>query len=395
MHSIGEAARDSGLSVSALRFYDRAGVLAPAWVDPATGYRWYRAGQLAEARLLARLRRVQMPLPDIRLILASWSGAEPDLVRHLLARHVRRLETGLFNARRELSTVHELLTQREKPMNDVSVATGPRRLTVSASELATALDAVRFAVGSDPELPVLGGVLFDSEGDALQLVATDRYRMAVARTVTAGDEPTPDGAAAGSARSRGGRNEPSGAERGGERLRTVVPAPLVDAMRALLREDRGTVHLTLASDQLSLETPSRSATGRCLDVVFPDYRRLIQLPPGHRVSVDVASLREAVESGPVWDSDPREGDIRGRDAVPPEVTVLDWSEDGQVRVVADGETDGLGHLAVNREFLLNALAAGARDRLVLEFRNATTPLTIHRPDTEHTFSMLMPVRLTA
>ncbi len=30
MRSIGEMARDSGLSVSALRFYDRAGVLVPA-----------------------------------------------------------------------------------------------------------------------------------------------------------------------------------------------------------------------------------------------------------------------------------------------------------------------------------------------------------------------------
>jgi DNA-binding transcriptional MerR regulator len=32
MRSIGEMSRDGGLSVSALRFYDRAGVLVPAWV---------------------------------------------------------------------------------------------------------------------------------------------------------------------------------------------------------------------------------------------------------------------------------------------------------------------------------------------------------------------------
>lgn len=57
MRSIGEMARDSGLSVSALRFYDGAGVLVPAWVDPVSGYRWYGAEQLEESRLLARLRR--------------------------------------------------------------------------------------------------------------------------------------------------------------------------------------------------------------------------------------------------------------------------------------------------------------------------------------------------
>lgn len=37
MRSIGEMARDSGLGVSALRFYDRTGVLVPAWVDPVSG----------------------------------------------------------------------------------------------------------------------------------------------------------------------------------------------------------------------------------------------------------------------------------------------------------------------------------------------------------------------
>ena len=46
--------------------------------------------------------------------------------------------------------------------------------------LAAALDAVRFAVGADPELPVLTGVLFDLDGATLRLVATDRYRMALA-----------------------------------------------------------------------------------------------------------------------------------------------------------------------------------------------------------------------
>jgi DNA-binding transcriptional MerR regulator len=40
MRSIGEMARASGLTVSALRFYDGAGVLVPAFVDPETGYRW-------------------------------------------------------------------------------------------------------------------------------------------------------------------------------------------------------------------------------------------------------------------------------------------------------------------------------------------------------------------
>ncbi len=82
IRSIGEMARDSVLGVSALRFYDRAGVLVPAWVDPVSGYRWYSPEQLAEARLSARSRRAGIPLADIRLVPAGWSSAATDLVRH-------------------------------------------------------------------------------------------------------------------------------------------------------------------------------------------------------------------------------------------------------------------------------------------------------------------------
>lgn len=77
MRSIGETARDSGLSVSALRFYDGAGVLVPVRVDPASGYRWYGPEQVEEARLLARLRRAGMPVADIRLVLAGWAARTP------------------------------------------------------------------------------------------------------------------------------------------------------------------------------------------------------------------------------------------------------------------------------------------------------------------------------
>ena len=55
---IGRVAALSGLPVSALRFYDGAGVLPPAMVDPASGYRFYLPSQVATARLVAHLRRV-------------------------------------------------------------------------------------------------------------------------------------------------------------------------------------------------------------------------------------------------------------------------------------------------------------------------------------------------
>lgn len=76
----------------------------------------------------------------------------------------------------------------------------------------------------------------------------------------------------------------------------------------------------------------------------------------------------------------------------PDLSVLRVQDGGSVTLCADGDDDP-DRVAVNREFLLAALAAGARDRLVLEFGAPAAPIVIRRPDDEGAFSMLMPVRL--
>ncbi len=85
-------------------------------------------------------------------------------------------------------------------------------------------------------------------------------------------------------------------------------------------------------------------------------------------------------------------DARGEFSTFRAVSVLRAADDGTVIVCADGD-DGLDNVGVNREFLLDALAAAARDALVLELGAPTAPLAIRRPDAERAFSLLMPVRL--
>lgn len=101
--SIGVFARRSWLSPKALRLYERQGLLLPAAVDEHNGYRWYREEQLETARLIARLRRLDMPLAGIaeivvaadprsqaELIGAYWSAQEhATAVRRELVTHLR------------------------------------------------------------------------------------------------------------------------------------------------------------------------------------------------------------------------------------------------------------------------------------------------------------------
>lgn len=75
--SIGEFAAATQLSPKALRIYDDQQLLAPARIDAASGYRFYRADQVAIGRLIRTLRDMGLSLSDIAALVASRNdGAE-------------------------------------------------------------------------------------------------------------------------------------------------------------------------------------------------------------------------------------------------------------------------------------------------------------------------------
>src|SRR3981189_3694988 len=75
---IGEFSARSGLSPKRLRSYAAAGLLVPAAVDSASGYRYYAPGQVREAQRIDALRDAGMPLGDIGALLRDPSGQQID-----------------------------------------------------------------------------------------------------------------------------------------------------------------------------------------------------------------------------------------------------------------------------------------------------------------------------
>ena len=110
--TIGDFARATHLSVKALRHYDEVGLLAPAEVDPSSGYRRYRAAQVPAAHLIRRLRGLDMPLPEIRLVLGAADDAARDAV---IDQHLQRMEIALQNTHRTVTALRALLEHRDAP----------------------------------------------------------------------------------------------------------------------------------------------------------------------------------------------------------------------------------------------------------------------------------------
>lgn len=99
--TIGAFGRLVGLSVPQLRRYDRLDLLAPDGRTDA-GYRTYSTGQTGAGRAIALLRSMDMPIAEIRELLA---GADEIERRRLFAAHRARLEARLDETRRLLAAV--------------------------------------------------------------------------------------------------------------------------------------------------------------------------------------------------------------------------------------------------------------------------------------------------
>lgn len=102
---IGRFADLVGLSVPQLRRYDRLRLLQPARRSAESGYRYYTLGQTGAARVISLLRSVDMPIAEIRRILA---GVDEGERREILRAHRGQLEARLDEVRSLLAAVDAL-----------------------------------------------------------------------------------------------------------------------------------------------------------------------------------------------------------------------------------------------------------------------------------------------
>lgn len=116
--SIGDFSRMTFLTVKALRHYHDVGLLEPARIDPHSGYRFYRAEQVAPARLIRRLRDLDVPVDDVRTVLDAPDEESRDsvIVAHLdrMSRQLRETQDTVDSLRRMLSGEEERLEVRHR-----------------------------------------------------------------------------------------------------------------------------------------------------------------------------------------------------------------------------------------------------------------------------------------
>ena len=136
--AIGDFAKMTHLSIKALRHYHDVGLLEPAEVDPATGYRFYRPGQVWTAQVIRRLRDLGMPLDEIRAVLGA---TDVPARTGVMAAHLRRMESQLAETQSIVDSLRSLLDRPPPPITVEYRSVGPvRALAVSGTVSAPELD---------------------------------------------------------------------------------------------------------------------------------------------------------------------------------------------------------------------------------------------------------------
>lgn len=64
--TISRFARLRGIDINSLRYYERLGILTPAYTDPQTRYRYYTAEQLSVLDMILLCINLGVPLKELR-----------------------------------------------------------------------------------------------------------------------------------------------------------------------------------------------------------------------------------------------------------------------------------------------------------------------------------------
>jgi DNA-binding transcriptional MerR regulator len=127
--TIGQFAERTRLSPKALRIYGELGLVLPARVDPGSGYRLYAPDQIERARLVALLRRLDMPLATI----AEVIDLDPPRAARAVSGWWSEVHAATTQRQELIDYLLARLSGRENVMYDIAHREIPQRTVVSIS----------------------------------------------------------------------------------------------------------------------------------------------------------------------------------------------------------------------------------------------------------------------
>ena len=103
--SIGKTAKLMNVSIKALRFYDRIGLLKPGYIDPETKYRYYCFDQLMSIHLIKAARNLDI---SPKALVPYFEERDTDRLVELMQNHRDMLSDKMKQLRKTLDQIETL-----------------------------------------------------------------------------------------------------------------------------------------------------------------------------------------------------------------------------------------------------------------------------------------------
>jgi DNA-binding transcriptional MerR regulator len=146
MFRIGEFSHIGRVSTRSLRYYDKLGLLAPGFVDPQTGYRYYTADQLPRLNRILALKEMGMSLDEIESLTDADVPAEQ--LRGMLTMKASEVAREIEIQEMRMRLIESRIDQIDSADNDIDLLTkhvdAQPFLSVNTS-FNVASDAIAFA----------------------------------------------------------------------------------------------------------------------------------------------------------------------------------------------------------------------------------------------------------
>ena len=240
-------------------------------------------------------------------------------------------------------------------------------LKLDRQEFRNLLDKTHFSMAQQDVRYYLNGLLFETEGDTLRVVATDGHRLAMAEM------------------------ELSDSVEG--KAQVILPRKGVLELQRLLGDD-GQIELALGSNHIRVQLQGIRFTSKLIDGRFPEYSKVVPSNVTNIAIADRALLRQALQRAAILSNEKYRG-VR-----------LDLEENGlriqannpdqeEAEEVLEVEYGGSKmEIGFNVNYLLEALGAVSEEQVQLGLgEDSNTSCLIKGPTTENSKFVVMPMRL--
>lgn len=245
----------------------------------------------------------------------------------------------------------------------------PKNLSFDGQEFKKSLERVVFAASTSETQPEISGIFFGIENSLAKFVATDRYRLS---------EQTLDLNGAGDLKG------------------LIIPQRAALELIRILSAQKGAVEISISENQVAAKIGETLLVSRLIDGQYPDYKQIIPNNFNAIITTDRHELANALKTSGIFSRVSNSVKLF-YSSVSNKIKISSVSQDlGESEIELPCEikgTSGEGEVIFNHRYILDALNAMEKEKVVLKIVNDSSPVILQQEGDESYMSLVMPIKL--